>query len=57
MFEKQIKTTKNQSEKQLKATEEHGKKLATFTALFEKDNLPFREQEKNFNLLRKKPMK
>ena len=57
MFEKQINTTENQGEKQLKATEEHGKKLATFTALFEKDNLPFSEQEKNFNLLRKKPMK
>ena len=36
VFEKEIKTIKNQDEKQLKITEEHRKQLAESTSLFKK---------------------
>ena len=36
MFEKEIKTIKNQDEKQLKITEEHRKQLAESTSLIKK---------------------
>ena len=48
---KKTKTIKNRSEKQIKATEEHGKQLAETSAFFKKDGFDNYNSEKDSSLL------
>ena len=48
---KKTKTIKNRSEKQIKATEEHGKQLAETYAFFKKDGFDHYNSEKDSSLL------
>ena len=45
-FEKQIKTTENQGEQQIKAPEEHGKPLVKYNN--EKESITYSNQKRNF---------
>ena len=48
---KKTKTIKNRGEKQIKATEEHGKQLAETYASFKKDGFDNYDSEKDSSLL------
>ena len=48
---KKTKTIKNRGEKQIKATEEHGKQLAETYAFFKKDGFDNYDSEKDSSLL------